>query len=64
MACSRVNFPFSFYSIKAHNLLCMNMYFTSKNKKHGGDTKVLLYSKNVKYIIQNLYLNNKLFKKN
>jgi len=31
----------------------------SKNKMHGSDKKVLLYSKNVKYIMENVYLNNK-----
>jgi hypothetical protein len=33
--------------------------FISKNKMHGSDKKVLLYSKNVKYVMENAYLNNK-----
>jgi hypothetical protein len=33
--------------------------FMSKNKMHGSDKKVLFYSKNVKYIMENVYLNNK-----
>jgi hypothetical protein len=33
--------------------------FMSKNKMPSSDKKILLHSKNVKYVMENAYLNNK-----